>query len=102
MPKGQSKGRMRGKGWALRRFHVLAHYNYTCQDCGREGVRLEVHHVDGDRSNNELSNLAPYCKRDHIRLHGKTPPEDTQPDWTAWGVEVDGADFLADESPPAG
>ena len=100
MPKGQSKGRMRGKGWALRRLHVLRHYNWTCQDCGREGVRLEVHHERG-RADNRLQSLKPYCIRCHLKLHNKTPRSE-QTDWQAWGVEVDGADFLADESPPAG
>ena len=92
----RSNGRRNANSWRLLRVHALNHFGWRCQDCGREGVALEVHHVDGDRRNNKLSNLAPYCKRDHIRLHGKVPPEDKQPDWGGFLN-----DFMADLTPAA-
>jgi hypothetical protein len=40
----------------------------VCWVCGTsEG--LEVHHIDGDRSNNELENLTPLCESCHKLVH---------------------------------
>lgn len=33
------------------------------------GPHAEVHHVDGDRGNNQLENLEVMSKADHARLH---------------------------------
>jgi hypothetical protein len=30
----------------------------------------DVHHIDGDKTNNELSNLVAISRRDHLREHG--------------------------------
>ena len=39
-----------------------------CVVCGAtEG--LEVHHRDGDRTNNQSDNLLPLCNRHHSKLH---------------------------------
>ena len=47
--------------------------NYICQRCGvncsSEQSLLHLHHRDGDRSNNERSNLAVFC----IDCHSKEP-----------------------------
>lgn len=40
-------------------------------------VKTQVHHIDGDPSNNDLSNLAPLCKKCHILWHrSKDAPDD--------------------------
>ena len=37
--------------------------------CG--AVAFEVHHVDGDPSNNDPDNLRPLCKGCHLSLHDR-------------------------------
>jgi hypothetical protein len=39
-----------------------------CEECGSE-ENIVVHHIDGDRSNNEISNLAPLCHDCHNKVH---------------------------------
>lgn len=52
------------------RERALAYYGEQCIICGY-GVRhiLEVHHIDKDRSNNELNNLAVLCPTHHKETH---------------------------------
>lgn len=44
---------------------------YKCQKCGCDGhwqdgeISLEIHHVDGDKTNNEISNLIYLCPNCH-------------------------------------
>jgi hypothetical protein len=40
----------------------------VCIECG-ETEGIQVHHVDGDRSNNELDNLVPVCTSCHAKIH---------------------------------
>ena len=68
--------------WAALRRYIL---NRDGRRCGRHG-RLEVHHVDGDPSNNDPGgNLLTLCKGCHIRLH--KPP--VSPAVAAWRALVD-------------
>jgi len=39
-----------------------------CELCGRTN-NIEVHHIDGNRSNNSLDNLLPVCQHCHIGIH---------------------------------
>lgn len=39
-----------------------------CVICGAE-ENIEVHHIDGDRTNNDLSNLEPICNPHHKAIH---------------------------------
>jgi hypothetical protein len=41
--------------------------NYECVRCG--GKPQDVHHVDGDRKNNELDNLMTLCRSCHMKEH---------------------------------
>lgn len=41
--------------------------NYTCQCCNSVD-KLEVHHIDSNRSNNDLSNLITLCHNCHVLL----------------------------------
>jgi len=41
-----------------------------CRVCGASD-NLEVHHKDGDRTNNSLSNLTPVCNECHSKIHSK-------------------------------
>lgn len=40
----------------------------TCYICG-EKENIDVHHIDGDRTNNQLKNLIPVCRYCHIGIH---------------------------------
>lgn len=41
-----------------------------CKDCGNQDVRvLEVHHIDGNRKNNEIDNLVILCANCHKIRH---------------------------------
>ncbi len=48
---------------------VLEKYGYRCAKCGY-GF-LEIHHIDGDHTNNSIDNLIPLCKACHIEEHWK-------------------------------
>jgi len=39
-----------------------------CEICGST-EDIVVHHADGDRSNNELENLIPVCRKHHAKIH---------------------------------
>lgn len=39
-----------------------------CDNCGST-ENIEVHHIDGDRTNDDLDNLLPLCRDCHSRLH---------------------------------
>ena len=56
--------------------------NYTCQICGitqdeyltkrtRRGLKLDVHHKDGDNHNLNPNNLTTLCRSCHVKLHDK-------------------------------
>jgi len=47
---------------------ALEHYEQKCDICGKE-KRIEIHHRDGDRTNNSIDNLRPLCKHCHTRVH---------------------------------
>lgn len=49
---------------------------HTCQQCGKRPKprALDVHHRDGNRRNNEPSNLIVLCRSCHNRAHGTLPP----------------------------
>jgi hypothetical protein len=50
---------------------------YSCPDCGRGLGQLrngfEVHHVDGDATNNDMDNLVGLCRPCHNIREGKKP-----------------------------
>lgn len=50
-------------GKASYRIRALRDYGYKCMNCEytEDDRMLDVHHIDGDRSNNELDNLKVLC-----------------------------------------
>ena len=66
------------RAWAVLRRQVLERDDYTCRSCGRMGARWEVHHLDGDRRNNDLANLATLCRGCHIAAHSKPVSAEAQ------------------------
>ena len=50
--------------------------NWTCERCGHihepeTGYVLTIHHLDGDKANNQEWNLACLCQRCHLSIQGK-------------------------------
>jgi hypothetical protein len=50
-----------------RRIAFKAHGKH-CAICGYDRV-IDVHHLDGDRTNNSPENLIPLCRNHHAELH---------------------------------
>ena len=63
--------------------HVFRHYLVICEELGLTEIPLgfEVHHVDFDKTNNSIANLALLTKSAHARLHQKSQLSN---ELTAW------------------
>lgn len=51
------------------RARLLSRNAHRCCVCKKSGVGLELHHIDGDRSNTTDANMAVLCVTDHDRHH---------------------------------
>lgn len=49
--------------------HVKKQYNYICQVCLGTPIKLDVHHIDYDKKNNQEINLVPLCKSCHAKTN---------------------------------
>jgi hypothetical protein len=49
---------------------VLAANHHTCCICRERRKHVQIHHIDGDPSNNDPENLAVVCLDDHSRVTG--------------------------------
>jgi len=60
-----------GTGTSRYRALALKHLPNCCAECGWSvlGNVLEVHHIDQDRTNNDLSNLEILCPTCHVTAH---------------------------------
>jgi len=47
---------------------ALVEHGRRCAECGKERG-LDVHHIDGDRRNNDLENLMVLCQPCHRKVH---------------------------------
>lgn len=64
-------------GWKRSRAAAIKRDNYLCQNCGKDGKRLVVHHKDhrgknlssAKDMNNNLDNLITLCSGCHISIH---------------------------------
>jgi len=68
-----TKSRSHAREWYWSRFD---RESYTCPDCGRgpkQVSRFEVHHKDGDATNNYPLNLIALCSRCHVWRHETGP-----------------------------
>lgn len=71
------EGRIVGGKWTRMRQKVLDRFSNRCAaiDNGERcwiHAPLEVHHIDGNRSNNHWTNHVPLCRPHHRELQGKT------------------------------
>jgi 5-methylcytosine-specific restriction endonuclease McrA len=62
-----SPGRLRGRAGVELRERVKRIHGHRCRHCGVTGVPLEVHHRNGDHTDNRLANLLPLCRPCHAR-----------------------------------
>jgi 5-methylcytosine-specific restriction endonuclease McrA len=53
---------------------AFKHFPHKCSKCGKK-EELQVHHKDGNRNNNVLSNLQIVCSECHRKIHGMNPPK---------------------------
>ena len=49
---------------------------WKCENCGQKnssenGCRLTVHHIDGNKANNDFNNLVALCQRCHLSIQAK-------------------------------
>ncbi len=74
--------------------HLIKLRGHTCERCGivqwfDQPINLEVHHLDGDRTNNKLTNLQLVCPNCHsytnhyrgrkVAVEGLEPPREFPP-----------------------
>ncbi len=56
--------------WSMK---VKVHFkgkHQVCMECGQKKP-LEIHHKDGDPTNNDLDNLLVLCRKCHMKLDGR-------------------------------
>lgn len=65
---GENNGNWKG-GIAYKNRALRVHGN-ICVVCGESRV-VDIHHIDGNRDNNEIGNLVPLCPTHHRYAHSK-------------------------------
>ncbi len=64
-------GKSRRKIPENKEIEVLFLQNHTCCICRNRGNDVQIHHIDGDHSNNDVSNLTLVCLNCHSLVTGK-------------------------------
>jgi 5-methylcytosine-specific restriction endonuclease McrA len=70
-------------GWASIRKRILERDNYACRICKKDGAeaKLNVHHIDWDRSNNSDDNFVTLCTNCHRAIHKEGYKPELFEDW---------------------
>ena len=87
-PQSQAKSKMTSGTWDKIRSPILDRDGYRCRICGLDNVeaKLNVHHIDSDRSNNKSSNLVTLCVACHRAVHLEGYKPILHEDWPIpWG-----------------
>jgi 5-methylcytosine-specific restriction endonuclease McrA len=73
---GYNPGNHYGTGPFDYRKYAFNNYDLRCIDCGYSKFEsiLEVHHLDGEHSNNDIKNLVIACRNCHTERHRKLTP----------------------------
>lgn len=55
------------------RKQIFERDNYICQcnDCEHKSIKLVIHHIDYNKSNNDSNNLITLCNKSHAKTYGK-------------------------------
>jgi DNA repair ATPase RecN len=70
-------GYLESRMWLKKRDWILNRANNKCEECGKEGEKLYVHHKTYERVGyEEPTDLIAVCKKCHGLLHGKNPKLD--------------------------
>jgi len=76
--------------WPALRKTIMERDGFVCRICGADPceVRMHVHHVDWDRTNNKPRNLVTLCSDCHGAIHQHAYRPDGQDD-EPWGDRSD-------------
>lgn len=67
--------------WQEIRLHLIEKRNWTCERCGKQKKRLQIHHLTYDRLYNEKeSDLMVVCPSCHHDIHFPPKPKKQKPD----------------------
>jgi predicted nucleic acid-binding Zn ribbon protein len=88
-------------GTRRKRLHV---YVYECERGQAVPVGYQIHHIDGDKSHNDISNLACIPLHDHLSYHSQTYAnehkeemtkqlEDIRPKASQWHASAEGHEW---------
>jgi hypothetical protein len=66
----------RGEDWDKIRIKVWQRDYFTCQDCGKSGIKIVAHHIKPYEKpeDNFLENLITLCQSCHMKRHNKDKP----------------------------
>ena len=66
----RAPGRLHWRAWERLRRAMLDRAGWRCERCGT-GPPLEIHHRNGDRTDNRRENLEALCVACHLREHDR-------------------------------
>lgn len=69
---GENNAMYTNGGWTKFKHYKETHTHCEidgCDKCTENGDRIEIHHINGDRTNNEDSNLQALCVSHHKQVH---------------------------------
>ena len=64
---------LRSSEWLVLRKQALERAEFSCEDCGKTGVPLQVHHIEYPKSfeDDSVDNLVVLCEMCHFKEHNR-------------------------------